>query len=117
MRFMIHRLSQILKERGRGAAAKLAKDADMPQSIVSDLCSGKDRLNETHIEAISAALKIPAWHLFADPKDVIPPSYIRLMEDYMRLDPTRRQIVDDILTAARVSGSEAPDKPIKKRNG
>ena len=106
---MIHRLGEILKE--RGAKIAISNVSGIPASVVSDLCSGKDRLNEEHIEKISKALGIPPWHLFVRPEEVIPPEYIALMEDYRRLQGVRKVMVDDALLAAKVEGEKkSPEK-------
>lgn len=65
---MIHRLGDLLKE--RGAKKRLADAINKPASVISDICSGKDRLNDDLIELISGALNIPAWQLFVDPAEV-----------------------------------------------
>ena len=108
---MIHRLGEILKERGSKIA--VANVSGIPASVISDLCSGKDRLNEEHIEKIAKALGIPAWHLFVRPEDVIPPEYLVLMEDYKRLQGLRKQTVDDALLAAKVEA----EKKLPPKNG
>ena len=61
---MIHRLSKLLSV--RGVKKRVAEALDTSQGYISDLASGKRRINEDHIEKISQALNIPAWHLFAD---------------------------------------------------
>lgn len=65
-----------------------------------------------HVEKIATALKTPVWQLFVDPKEVIPQNYVQLMEDYERLDPVRRGIVDDLLKAAR---GAKPEEDLKKK--
>ena len=104
MNAMIHRLGELLKE--RGAKARLAEAIGKPASIISDICSGKDRLNDDLIGDIASALGVPVWHLFADPQDVIPPEYRALMEDYRKLDDDHKRIVDSMLVAARVAAEK-----------
>jgi len=105
---MIHRLAELLKD--RGAKKRLADALNKPPSIISDLCAGKDRLNDDLIRDISAALNIPPWQLFVNPRDVVPQEYRALMDDYRRLGPDDRRIVDAIFTAARLTDNGAPKK-------
>lgn len=108
---MIHRLADLLKE--RGAKTRLAKTLGKPDSVISDLCAGKDRLNDNLIKDISDALGIPPWQLFADPKDVIPKEYLELMAAYKCLDKDRKIMVDDMLMAAKHRATPTPQP--KKR--
>lgn len=96
---VIHRLPQLTKE--RGAKRALADALGKPPSVISELCSGKDRLNDDLIASICTALRIPVWQLFADPVDVIPKEYLDLMADYKSLDDDSKRIVDAMLLAAR----------------
>lgn len=102
---VIHRLSELTKE--RGAKKRLADAMDKPPSVISDLCVGNDRLNDDLISSICAALKIPVWQLFADPRDVIPREYRDLMDDYISLEPDSKRIVDAMLQSARLNRQKA----------
>jgi len=94
---MIHRLAKILDQLGRGSRTKLANDTGISASNISDLCYGNDRMNEDHIEKISKALKIPAWHLLADPEDVYPSHDKAVVSAYLSLEDDERKIVDKFL--------------------
>ena len=106
---VIHRLSQLTKE--RGAKRKLADALGKAPSIISELCNGNDRLNDDLIADICRALNIPIWQLFVDPKDVIPKEYIDLMADYKSLDADSKRIVDAMLQASR----HRPDNGAEKK--
>lgn len=97
----------------------LGQSADIEKSYFSRLLGSaekprtdpnKKRWNIDHINDLSQALNVPAWQLFIDPREVIPPEYLQLMEDYKGLDPLRKQIVDDAFAASRLERG-------KKSNG
>lgn len=96
---MIHRLGEILS--GRGAKKGLADAIGKPPSVISDICSGKDRLNDDLIEIISRALRIPPWHLFVDPESVYPTEHRNIVSAYLALNPGRREAVDTLLFTAQ----------------
>lgn len=105
----VHRLAKILEK--RGAAAALAKAWGKPQSIVSDLCSGKTRINEDHIKEISQILKIPPWHLFIDPNEIYPQKHRKIVAAYMGLPENRRESIDILLF------SDNKDIPLEFQTG
>jgi transcriptional regulator with XRE-family HTH domain len=87
-----------------GSAEKRRKNPDAPDA---------KRWNIDHIDRLAKALGVPVWQLFVDPREVIPPEYLELMESYRHLDAGRKQAVDDIFAAARAdqkkkSQSEQP---------
>jgi transcriptional regulator with XRE-family HTH domain len=91
----IHRLGEILKD--RGARKALADAINTSPSVISDLCSGNDRLNDDLIEKIAKALSIPAWHLFVDPEDVYPNEHQKIVSAYLGLSDGLREAVDKLL--------------------
>jgi len=102
----VHRLSKILA--GRGDKQKLADAIGRPASIISDLCSGKDRINDDLIKDISAALGIPPWQLFVDPDEIYPQEDKKVVLAYRCLTDDDRRIVDKFLWTEKKS-----DPPLK----
>lgn len=96
---------------------RLAEKAEMSDGYLNELLNLKQnkRWNIDNIEKVAGALGVPAWQLFVDPRDVIPPEYLALMEDYQRLDPMRKQIVDDALMAAKHQKSNGADDDKKNK--
>jgi len=94
---MIHRLEEILTERGRGSKARLAEAIGKPPSIITDLCKGNDRLNDDLIEAICRALKIPPWQLFVDPAKVYPEREQAIVRAYNSLTGAKKTVVDELM--------------------
>lgn len=92
---MMHRLNELLKE--RGAKVRLAEAIGTSPGVVSDLCSGKARLNEDYVEKISKSLNIPAWHIFADPEKVYPRHEKSIVSAYLALEEDDRKIVDKFM--------------------
>lgn len=92
---MIHRLGKILYT--RGAKKGLADALGKPPSVISDLCSGKDRINDDLIEEISRALGIPPWHLFVDPETIYPYEHQKIVKAYLSLPKGMREAVDMIM--------------------
>ena len=92
---MKHRLAKILQE--RGTSTRLAEKTGMKPSVISELCSGKIRIHEGHIDMICDALNIPAWHLFADPDEIFPEAYKELISAYLSLDEDDKRVVDKFM--------------------
>lgn len=67
---MKNRLSEILAP--RGMKKRVADALEMSQGHLSDIVSGKRRLNEDHIEKISSELNIEPWEIFLDPLRLTP---------------------------------------------
>lgn len=83
----------------------LSEKAEITQGYLTELMNlhPKKRWNADHINQVAKALGVPPWQLMTEPRDVLPPEHIQLMEAYKGLDPLRKQIVDDAFAASRAA--------------
>ncbi len=112
---MIHRLGKILK--GRGEKKALADVIGTSPSVISDLCSGKDRLNDDLIEKISAALGMPPWQLFVDPESVYPAEYQKIIKAYIGLPDGLKNAVNMIMFPENEIERQRSSLPNEQRSG
>ncbi len=95
-----------LIEEKKTSQEALAPKAGISKNYLSELINGKRRWNIQKIESVADALGVPAWQLMIDPREVIPASYRKLMEDYCNLDADGKRLVDGLLFAAAHAAEE-----------
>lgn len=110
------RLRLMMSEKGF-SQVELCDKAGIVPSYFSRLIngSGDKRWNFDNIVKIVNVLEIPAWQLFVDPKEIIPPELLQLHEKYSQLNPAQKRVIDLILNdSQQIEVDPQPKTHIKK---
>lgn len=106
------RIKFILKSKKMTQAA-LADKMDTTSGYLAELLNlnPKKRWNADLIDRAVNALGIPAWQLFVDPEEVVPPELFQLHEKYNRLEESQKRVIDFILNGSSTEDA-APQQEI-----
>lgn len=98
----------------------LSQKTEIASGYLTELlnCNPKRRWNTDMLGKVAAALSVPAWHLFIDPREVIPDDLLVLADRYGKLEGDNKRIVDAMLAAADIEEKTPPKRSVsKKRSG